>query len=66
LRQKLEEAGFIVERMYTSVGDYDYTAFLDCVKTEFLLTTNEEVLIKVPELERAGKGEEIRFFARKA
>lgn len=65
LRQKLAETGFVVERMYTSVGDYDYAAFMDIVKNEFSLSREEDVLAKVQELEKMGKGEEIRFFARK-
>lgn len=65
LLEKLEEAGFIVKKMYTSVGDYDYNAFLNCVKTEFSLRDNNDIINKVHELEKLGKGEEIRFFAYK-
>ena len=65
LREKLEEAGFVIEKMYTAVGDYDYNAFLNCVRTEFSLRENNDIILKVQELERLGKGEEIRFFAYK-
>jgi 2-polyprenyl-3-methyl-5-hydroxy-6-metoxy-1,4-benzoquinol methylase len=65
LRQKLEQAGFVVEKMYTAVGDYDYSAFMDMVKKRFSLSDHNAVINKVHELEGMGKGEEIRFFARK-
>lgn len=65
LKQKLEEAGFIVEKMYTSVGDYDYNTFVECLQDEYSLTRYDDVLSKVKEMEINGKGEEIRFFARK-
>lgn len=65
LKKKLEEAGFTVEKIYTAIGDYDYNTFLDCVKAEFSMTEHQEIVDKANDLASAGKGEEIRFFARR-
>jgi 2-polyprenyl-3-methyl-5-hydroxy-6-metoxy-1,4-benzoquinol methylase len=65
LKQKLEEAGFIIKRIYTAVGDYDYTAVVNSVKKEYGIDRMEDVIKKVQELEKLGKGEEIRFFVYK-
>jgi len=37
LKEKLMQTGFVIEKMYTSVGDYDYNAFLNCIKSEFFI-----------------------------
>ena len=65
LRQKLGEAGFRIEKMYTAIGDYDYSEFKKLVGNQFSLINEGEILKKTAELELAGEGEEIRFFARK-
>ena len=63
IKNKLEEAGFVIKKIYTSVGDYDHDAFLDCIRTQFALQDPVEIAKKVQTLEEMGKGEEIRFFA---
>lgn len=63
LREKLAEAGFVIKRIYTSVGDYDYNDFLNRVKSQFSLQDQNDIISKIHELEKSGKGEEIRFFA---
>jgi predicted SAM-dependent methyltransferase len=65
LKDKLQEAGFTIERMYTAVGDYGYHNFLDSLKTELTFENEDDIHLKIKELENKGKGEEIRFFARK-
>jgi 2-polyprenyl-3-methyl-5-hydroxy-6-metoxy-1,4-benzoquinol methylase len=65
LREKLEEAGFQIEKISTAIGDYDYTEFLNRVKQTFGLTDNNQILEKAQSLESNGGGEEIRFFVRK-
>ncbi len=64
LRQKLEQAGFVIDNLYTDVGDYgEY--FEDILKKEFPLKNTEELDQKRHELELNGKGDEVRFFARR-
>ena len=64
LKQKLEEGGFVIERFYTAVGDgIDY--FTNVLNKEFPLKNTDELGQIRHELELNGKGEEIRFFARK-
>lgn len=64
LRQKLEQAGFVIEKLYTSVGDYtEY--FYDVVKGEYPAASQDELNKIRLELERNGKGDEIRFYVRK-
>jgi 2-polyprenyl-3-methyl-5-hydroxy-6-metoxy-1,4-benzoquinol methylase len=66
LKQKLEEAGFEIERLYTSVGDYDYNEVLNTVKSTLPSgTSDNDILLMINRLEKEGKGEEIRFFVRK-
>ncbi len=64
IKKQLENAGFIVERLYTITGDYgqqnvrkEFEKTLDFTDSDF-----QEMLEKV---EKNGEGEEIRFFARK-
>ncbi len=64
LRQKLEEAGFIVEKIYTAVGDGN-DFFDDILKKEYPSKSASELNQKRSELELNGKGEEIRFYIRK-
>lgn len=66
LREKLEQTGFIIKKMYSAIGDYDYNEFMNAVKERFSIRGNmDEVISKAHELEQAGKGEEIRFFVQK-
>jgi predicted SAM-dependent methyltransferase len=66
LTRVLTNAGLSVERMYTAVGDYDNESFIQCVrKAAPGISTREEAVKLIPDLEAAGRGEEIRFFARK-
>lgn len=66
LKQKLEEAGFEVQHLYTSTGDYDYNEVLNTVKNTLPYgTSDNDILLTIKRLEKEGKGEEIRFFARK-
>jgi 2-polyprenyl-3-methyl-5-hydroxy-6-metoxy-1,4-benzoquinol methylase len=64
LKEKLEQGGFVVERIYTAVGDYE-EYFYDILRKEFPNMNDAEVQQKKQELELNGKGDEIRFFARK-
>lgn len=66
LKQKLEQTGFLVEKIYTAIGDYDYAEFITLAKREFLLNNDEGINNKINQLLEQGKGEEIRFFARKS
>ncbi|MEO5592917.1 MAG: methyltransferase domain-containing protein [Chitinophagaceae bacterium] len=66
LTEVLKKAGFTVIRMYTSVGDYDYNAVVDCIRNNMPgISTPDMVKELIPQLEASGKGEEIRFFVRK-
>ncbi len=64
LRDKLEHAGFVIEKLYTSVGDY-HEYFYDVLKAEYPSEKVERLNEIRAELERNGKGDEIRFFVRK-
>ena len=65
LRRVLEEAGFVVEKLYTAKGDYDTERLKFCLLQKYGELSAEEYEQKIRELEEAGKGEEIRFIARK-
>ena len=66
LKKVLQDAGFFVERLYTSVGDYDYNSIVAAVQARIPgAGTIEKAKAMITELEAAGKGEEIRFFVRK-
>ncbi len=64
LRAKLEQAGFIIENLYTSVGD-GAEFFDNTLRQQYPSLNAEELAQKRQELEQGGKGEEIRFFVRK-
>lgn len=64
LRQKLEEAGFVIDKIYTSVGDYN--EFFDkIIRRQYPSLNDAELYRKTIEIEQSGKGEEIRFFVKK-
>ena len=66
LSRVLQSAGFVVERIYTAVGDYDNDNVLECIcKSIPGCGTLEEARQLLPELMANNRGEEIRFFARK-
>ncbi|MCX7937420.1 MAG: class I SAM-dependent methyltransferase [Chlorobi bacterium] len=66
LEQRLAEAGFTLERMYTTAGDYGSQVVLDYIRSVAPPLPDsvryEDLLAAV---EEDGRGEEIRFFARK-
>lgn len=65
IEQALKQAGFKIEKIYTKTGDYDPAQ----LKSEIVRRTHESDPVsiekEIEELEKSGKGEEIRFFARK-
>lgn len=66
LRARLSEAGFAVERMYTATGDYGTEIVLNYIRSvapELPPSVSYEDLLAAVEAD--GRGEEIRFFARK-
>ena len=66
LRRALENAGFIVERIYTATGDYGaHFVRKACLKQDEKFSDDAVFAAELPQLEAAGRGEEIRFFARK-
>ena len=66
LTKELENAGFSVVKLYTAVGDYDNNAVVDCIKRNIPgVYTSDKARELIPQLMQQGKGEEIRFFARR-
>jgi glycosyltransferase involved in cell wall biosynthesis/predicted SAM-dependent methyltransferase len=65
LRRLLEDAGYIVEKIYTTSGDFNPYLLSDIVKRLFRMQSQQEIDEKIEQLCLDGKGEEIRFFARK-
>lgn len=66
LRRFLEAAGFIVERLYTATGDYGAeNVRKGCLKADAKLADDDYFKAEVQRYEAEGRGEEIRFFARK-
>ena len=64
LRQKLEDAGFEVLQLYTDIGDgCDF--FMNVLKKEHPSKRKDEPDKIQRELELNGKGEEIRFYAKR-
>ncbi|MCL6098899.1 MAG: glycosyltransferase [Bacteroidetes bacterium] len=65
LRKHLENAGFIIERLYTASGDYNRTQLADTIEKYYrpaVKGISSDIISKV---ELNGNGEEIRFIARK-
>ncbi len=66
LRNLLEAAGFIVERIYTATGDYGAeNVRKGCLKADAKLSEDDYFKAELKRYEAEGHGEEIRFFARK-
>ena len=65
LKARLEEAGFVVERMYTTAGDMGEEAVRKRIQEIFGTETGDFSEEIKRYLEENGYGEEIRFFARK-
>lgn len=65
LQAILEQAGFVVEKIYTVRGDYSLNRIKGCVYQKYGPVDDREFEEIVQQLEASGKGEEIRFFARK-
>lgn len=67
LKKVLLDAGFSIEKIYTEMGDYDNDAVIECIcHTMPGASSPEKARELIPGLMAKGKGEEIRFFARKA
>lgn len=66
LKRALESAGFVVERIYTAVGDYGVeNVRKGCLKADPKLKDDDYFKAELKRYEDEGRGEEIRFFARK-
>ena len=66
LRKQLENAGFLVERIYTATGDYGKEVIRPQLRSLIPDINSDESADEVIQVfESDGKGEEIRFFARK-
>ena len=66
LRRTLEAAGFVVERIYTVTGDYGVENIRKgCLKADPKLADDDYFKAELKRYEGEGRGEEIRFFARK-
>ena len=66
LRQMLEAAGFVVEKIYTATGDYGPDAVRKaCLQRDRQFAEENYFKAELARSEAAGRGEEIRFFARK-
>jgi SAM-dependent methyltransferase len=66
LRPTLEAAGFMVERIYTATGDYSFDAVRKgCLSVDPKLSDEAYCKTEIKRYEEEGRGEEIRFFARK-
>ncbi|MCX7930019.1 MAG: methyltransferase domain-containing protein [Chlorobi bacterium] len=66
LKARLEEAGFAIERLYTATGDYGeeiVLGYIQSVAPELPPSVSYADLLGAVEAD--GRGEEIRFFARK-
>jgi predicted SAM-dependent methyltransferase len=66
IRKNLQRAGFVIENLYTIKGDFDRAEIETAVRlrhgAELNSTEMDEIIARV---EAEGRGEELRFFARK-
>ncbi len=66
LRHILEAAGFVVEKIYTATGDYGVVAVQQaCRQRDETFADDHYFAAELKRYEAEGRGEEIRFFARK-
>lgn len=65
LIKHLKNAGFIVERIYTSSGDFNRQVIKEVIDNAYRPVNASDYDEIVKSIENAGLGEEIRFFARK-
>lgn len=66
LRHHLESTGFVIERFYTVCGDYGTTPIRTIAEKNGITFVSDTAFNDwLKEIEAEGKGEEIRFFARK-
>ncbi|MEW5844078.1 MAG: glycosyltransferase [Bacteroidota bacterium] len=65
LRKHMENAGFIIERMYTASGDYNRTQLADAIEKYYRPAVEGIYSDIISKVELNGNGEEIRFIARK-
>lgn len=66
LRKMLSDAGFTVERIYTATGDYSPELVQKaCLSCDGKFADENYFKTALERIEKDGRGEEIRFFARK-
>jgi|WetSurMetagenome_2_1015567.scaffolds.fasta_scaffold02216_10 GT2 family glycosyltransferase/ubiquinone/menaquinone biosynthesis C-methylase UbiE len=65
LKQQLEKAGFIVEKIYTVSGDYNRQQLNEVIKKYYRPQSENLYAEVIHQIENDGMGEEIRFLARK-
>ncbi len=65
LRDLLQRAGFCIERVYTTGGDFTRETIRAIARRTAGLSTEQEIDRYLAEVEELGYGEEIRFVARK-
>ncbi len=65
LKARLEEAGFVVERIYTTVGDFGEKNLKEEILNIYGPDARDIADEMITYMEANGYGEEIRFFARK-
>ncbi len=61
----LQRAGFQIERIYTTRGDFTRETVRAAARRAAELSTEQEIDLYLAEIEQLGYGEEIRFVARK-
>lgn len=65
VRKHLENAGFVIEKIYTASGDYNRAELANVLKTHYRPSHHGMISEIIKKIEMNGQGEEIRFIARK-
>ncbi|MBX3006738.1 MAG: glycosyltransferase [Melioribacteraceae bacterium] len=65
VRKHLENAGFVIEKIYTASGDYNRAELANVLKTHYRPSHHGMIPEIIKKIEMNGQGEEIRFIARK-
>lgn len=65
VKKHLEDAGFMIERIYTASGDYNRTELANVLKKYYRPANHGMILEIIKKIELNGQGEEIRFIVRK-
>ncbi len=65
LADKLTEAGFIIEKLYSVSGDFNTDSIKAILLNNSLISNESDSDAYIEKLNNEGRGEEIRFFARK-